>query len=95
MAYFRIIEASKRGSILQILLYYSDSWNTTDFYMLGCIFPMQEENFKSTATGMSKVNQKVEKDAFYRPLILRNPQLSGMHLNAERVVVPAKEFLWI
>lgn len=56
---------------------------------------MQEENFKSTATGMSKVNQKVEKDAFYRPLILRNPQLSGMHLNAERVVVPAKEFLWI
>lgn len=56
---------------------------------------MQEENFESTATGMSKVNQKVKKKAFYRPLILRNPQLSGMHLNAERVVVPAKEFLWI
>lgn len=56
---------------------------------------MQEENFKSTATGRSKVNHKVEEDGFCRPLILRNPQLSGMHLNAARAVIPTEEFLWI
>lgn len=39
---------------------------------------MQEENFESTAAGTSKVKQKVEKDGFCRPLILRNPQLSGI-----------------
>jgi len=63
--------------------------------MLGYVLPMQEENFKSTAAVRSKVNQKVEKGGFCRPLILRNPWLSDMHLNAERVAVSAKEFLQI